>query len=78
MPRRNRKTRSRKTRKTRKTRRQARKQRRSRSRKQKGGGLPIPNGAVAGVRLDPKDEYSAPVLIAKERFEDEVLEEDDE
>lgn len=75
MPRRNRKTSSRKTRKQR---RQTRKQRRSRSRKQKGGGLPIPNGAVAGVRLDPKDEYSAPVLIAKERFEDEVLEEDDE
>lgn len=75
MPRRNRKTRARKTRKQR---RQTRKQRRSRSRKQQGGGLPIPNGAVAGVRLDPKDEYSAPVLIAKERFEDEVLEEDDE
>ena len=73
MPRRNRKTRARKARKTR---RQTRKQRRSR--KQKGGGLPIPNGAVAGVRLDPKDEYSAPVLIAKERFEDEVLEEDEE
>ena len=75
MPRRNRKTRARKTRKQR---RQTRKQRRSRSRKQQGGGLPIPNGAVAGVRLYPKDEYSAPVLIAKERFEDEVLEEDDE
>jgi hypothetical protein len=73
MPRRNRKTRARKSRKTRK---QTRKQRRSR--KQKGGGLPIPNGAVAGVRLDPKDEYSAPVLIAKERFEEEVLEEDNE
>jgi hypothetical protein len=73
MPRRNRKTRARKSRKTR---RQTRKQRRSR--KQKGGGLPIPNGAVAGVRLDPKDEYSAPVLIAKERFEEEVLEEDEE
>jgi hypothetical protein len=73
MPRRNRKTRARKARKTR---RQTRKQRRSR--KQKGGGLAIPNGAVAGVRLDPKDEYSAPVLIAKERFEEEVLEEDEE
>jgi hypothetical protein len=73
MPRRNRKTRARKSRKTR---RQTRKQRRSR--KQQGGGLPIPNGAVAGVRLDPKDEYSAPVLIAKERFEEEVLEEDEE
>ena len=73
MPRRNRKTRARKARKTR---RQTRKQRRSR--KQKGGGLPIPNGAVAGVRLDPKDEYSAPVLIAKERFDEEVLEEDEE
>ena len=73
MPRRNRKTRARKSRKTR---RQTRTQRRSR--KQQGGGLPIPNGAVAGVRLDPKDEYSAPVLIAKERFEEEVLEEDDE
>jgi hypothetical protein len=73
MPRRNRKTRARKSRKTRK---QTRKQRRSR--KQQGGGLPIPNGAVAGVRLDPKDEYSAPVLIAKERFEEEVLEEDNE
>jgi len=73
MPRRNRKTRARKSRKTR---RQTRKQRRSR--KQQGGGLPIPNGAVAGVRLDPKDEYSAPVLIAKERFEQEVLEEDEE
>ena len=73
MPRRNRKTRARKARKTR---RQTRKQRRSR--KQKGGGLPSPNGAVAGVRLDPKDEYSAPVLIAKERFDEEVLEEDEE
>lgn len=73
MPRRNRKTRARKSKKTR---RQTRKQRRSR--KQQGGGLPIPNGAVAGVRLDPKDEYSAPVLIAKERFEEEVLEEDEE
>ena len=73
MPRRNRKTRARKSRKTR---RQTRKQRRSR--KQKGGGLAIPDGAVASVRLDPKDEYSAPVLITKERFEDEVLEEDEE
>jgi hypothetical protein len=73
MPRRNRKTRARKSRKTR---RQTRKQRRSR--KQKGGGLPIPNGAVAGVRLDPKDEYSAPVLIGKGLFEKEVLEEDEE
>jgi hypothetical protein len=73
MRQRNRKTRARKSRKTR---RQTRKQRRSR--KQQGGGLPIPNGAVAGVHLDPKDPYSAPVLITKERFEKEVLEEDEE
>jgi hypothetical protein len=59
-------------------RRQTRKQRRSRSRKQKGGGLAIPDGAVASVRLDPKDEYSAPVLITKERFEEEILEEKDD
>lgn len=75
MPRRNRKTRARKTRMQR---RQTRKQRRSRSRKQKGGGLAIPDGAVASVRLDPKDEYSAPVLITKERFEEEILEEKDD
>jgi len=75
MPRRNRKTRARKTRKQR---RQTRKQRRSRSRKQKGGGLPIPNGAVAGVHLDPEDPYSAPLLTSKERFEKEVLKEDEE
>jgi hypothetical protein len=68
MPRRNRKTRARKSRKTR---RQTRKQRRSR--KQQGGGLPIPNGAVAGVHLDPEDPYSAPLLTSKERFEKEVL-----
>ena len=51
------------------------KTRRQRKQKQRGGAdLPIPAGSVASVRLDPKDEYSAPVLVGKEEFEEEVLE----
>lgn len=46
--------------------------------KQKGGAsLPVPRGAVASVRLDPKDEYSAPVLVDERVFEVQVLEKDD-
>jgi hypothetical protein len=57
-----------------------RKNRRSFSRRvsrkyQRGGGanLPVPEGSVVGVDLDPKDPYSVPVLISKSVYENEVL-----
>lgn len=66
---------SKQTRRNRKLRRKSNKRRTRRYRKQCGGAdLPIPRGSVASVRLDPKDEYSAPVLVRKEEFEEEVLE----
>lgn len=46
----------------------------SRKNTQKGGvNLPVPNGSVVAVDLDPQDAYSAPVLVSKEQFEEEVL-----
>lgn len=54
-----------------------RKNRRSFSRRkyQRGGraNLPVPEGSVVGVDLDPKDPYSVPVLISKSVYENEVL-----
>lgn len=44
-------------------------------RKQRGGAdLPVPEGSVIGVNLDPKDAYSVPVLVSKNLYEKEVLE----
>ena len=44
-------------------------------RKQRGGvDLPVPEGSVVGVNLDPKDAYSVPVLVSKNLYEKEVLE----
>lgn len=67
-----RKTRSRKELRKRRTNRRRTQRRRYRSR---GGGLPIPNGSVASVHLDPKDMYGVPVLIRKEVYEEEIAEE---
>jgi hypothetical protein len=70
--------------------RQTKRQKRSRSRKTKrqrrrflfsrrkvykgGADLPVPEGSVVGVDLDPKDDYSVPVLISKSKYENEILE----
>jgi hypothetical protein len=43
-------------------------------RKQRGGNLSIPRGAVVSMSLDPKDEYGVPVLVRKEEAEEELLE----
>ena len=54
----------------------ARKSRRAlktRKQRQAGGGLPIPNGAVAAMSLDAKDEYAVPVLVRKEVAEEELV-----
>jgi len=42
--------------------------------RQRGGGLPIPAGAVASMSLDSADEYAVPVLVRKEVAEEELLE----
>ncbi len=39
-----------------------------------GADLPVPEGSVVAVSLDPKDNYSVPVLVNKAQFEKEVLE----
>lgn len=59
--------------------RRARRQRtrRLRQRRRKplrGGSLPIPNGSIASVQLDPTDEYGVPTLVRKEVYEEEVAE----
>ena len=43
---------------------------------QRGGevNLPVPEGAVVGVDMDPKDPYSVPILISKAKYENEILE----
>ncbi len=38
-----------------------------------GADLPVPEGSVVGVDLDPKDAYSVPVLVSKNIYENEVL-----
>ncbi len=40
-----------------------------------GFNLPVPEGSIVGVDLDPKDPYSVPVLLRKNLYETEVLEE---
>ncbi len=41
--------------------------------KKGGANLPVPEGSVVGVNLDPKDNYSVPVFMNKAQFENEVL-----
>jgi hypothetical protein len=63
--------------KTRRRRQSRRSKRRflSRRRRQRGGAdLPVPKGSVVAVDLDPKDAYSVPVLLSKDVYEDEILE----
>lgn len=54
-------------------RRQRRQRRKTMRRKQRGGNLPVPPGSVVAMSLDPKDEYSAPVLVTKESAEEDIL-----
>lgn len=47
----------------------------SRRRRYRGGAtLPVPEGSVVAVNLDPKDAYSVPVFVSKAKYENEVLE----
>lgn len=39
-----------------------------------GADLPVPEGSVVGVDLDPKDPYSVPILVSKDLYEKEVIE----
>lgn len=52
----------------------SRKKQRRTQRQRGGADLPVPRGSVVAVDLDPKDAYSVPVLLTKETYEDEVLE----
>jgi hypothetical protein len=66
---------SRRQRRRRQTRRSKRRQVFSRRRRYRGGAdLPVPEGSVVAVNLDPKDPYSVPVLVSKSTYENEVLE----
>lgn len=71
--------RQRKTKKARRQAKQTKRQRRfltKRRRLYKGGAnLPVPEGSVVAVDLDPQDAYSVPVLVNKATYEEEVLEE---
>ena len=65
---------SRKRRSTRGQKKRSSKTRRFLRRRQNGGAnLPVPEGSVIGVNLDPKDAYTVPVLVSKNLFEDEIL-----
>ncbi len=65
----------RQTRKQRKSRRNKKQRRLFSRRRYKGGAnLPVPNGSIVAVELDPKDRYGVPILVSKEIYEDEVLE----
>ena len=46
---------------------------RRRQRQNGGANLPVPEGSVIGVNLDPKDAYTVPDLVSKNLFEDEIL-----
>jgi hypothetical protein len=48
--------------------------RRRQSRQRGGADLPVPKGSVVGVDLDPKDAYSVPVLLSKNVYEEDILE----
>jgi hypothetical protein len=66
---------SRRLRRRRQTRRSKRRQVFSRRRRYRGGAdLPVPEGSVVAVNLDPKDPYSVPVFVSKSTYENEVLE----
>ncbi len=56
--------------KSRKARTRAANQRRKR---QRGGELPVPNGSVVEMRLDPKDPTSPTVVVRKEVAEEQIL-----
>ena len=43
-----------------------------RKRPLRGGSLPIPNGSIASLHLDPTDEYGVPTLVSKEAYEKEI------
>jgi hypothetical protein len=47
-----------------------RRNRRNITRKQRGGKLPIPRGAIAVMSLDPKNLYSVPLPVSKEMAEE--------
>ena len=72
------KSRRRKSKTKRRTTRRLKKSRvfsRRQSRRYKGGAnLPVPEGSVVGVDLDPQDPYSVPVLLNKAVYEEEILE----
>lgn len=55
-------------RRKRQRRQRSRRQRRS-SRRQRGGSLPVPAGSV--VAVSTQGEYGVPVLMTRERFEEE-------
>jgi hypothetical protein len=40
--------------------------------KKGGANLPVPEGSVVGVNLDPKDNYSVPVFMNKAQFENQI------
>ena len=42
--------------------------------KRGGANLPVPEGSIVAVHLDPKDNYSVPVLMNKSQFENEIVE----
>jgi hypothetical protein len=39
-----------------------------------GANLPVPEGSVVGVDLDPQDPYSVPIFVNKAKYEEEILE----
>jgi len=49
--------------------RSSRRSRRRQTRRQKGGSLPVPAGAV--VAVSSKGEYGVPLLMTREKFEEE-------
>lgn len=70
-----RQTRRKQSKRSRRTRHKRRRQVFSRRRVYRGGAdLPVPEGSVVAVDLDPKDPYSVPVLLSKNVYENEVLE----
>jgi hypothetical protein len=65
---------SRRVRRRRQTRRKRQVFSRSRRLYKGGADLPVPEGSVVAVNLDPKDAYSVPVFVSKTKYENEVLE----
>ncbi len=46
---------------------------RQRRKRQQGGELPVPNGSVVEMRLDPRDPTSPTVAVRKEIAEEQIL-----